>query len=159
MAQGFFVITRQPLQLDRCSNPLRMRKVFLVLFKKNVWLGWGVRLGWARKVGVFSVFWPTLTGPGRQSHGPKFWKKTIFGNYTLSRVDIALSWPSSLSGTKVMAQKPYFAPKSENCRKCMSLPLAATVARDNLPLKDASELYEPSKDSWSLLVCTEKKTF
>jgi len=29
----------------------------------------------------------------------------------------------------------------------MSLPLAATVARDNYPLKDANELYEPSKDS------------
>jgi len=39
----------------------------------------------------------------------------------------------------------------------MSLPLAATVARDNSAREDASELYEPSKDSWSLLVCTEKK--
>jgi len=52
-----------------------------------------------------------------------------------------------MSGTKVMAQKPHFAPKSENCRKCMSLSLAATVARDNFALDDASELYEPSKDS------------
>ena len=41
----------------------------------------------------------------------------------------------------------------------MSLPLAATVARDNSALDDASELYEPSKDSLSLLVCTEKKHF
>jgi len=29
----------------------------------------------------------------------------------------------------------------------MSRPLAATVARDNSALEDASELYEPSKDS------------
>jgi len=29
----------------------------------------------------------------------------------------------------------------------MNFPLAATVARDNLPLKYASELFEPSKDS------------
>jgi len=29
----------------------------------------------------------------------------------------------------------------------MSLPLAATVACDNSALEDASELYEPSKDS------------
>ena len=36
--------------------------------------------------------------------------------------------------------------------------MPATVARDNSALKDATELYEPSKDSWSLLVCTEKKT-
>ena len=35
MARGFFVITRQLQQLERCSNPLRMRKVFLVLLKKN----------------------------------------------------------------------------------------------------------------------------
>ena len=35
--------------------------------------------------------------------------------------------------------------------------MPATVARDNSALKDATELYEPSKDSWSLLVCTEKK--
>ena len=32
----------------------------------------------------------------------------------------------------------------------MSLPLASTVARDSSALEDASELYEPSKDSWSL---------
>jgi len=29
----------------------------------------------------------------------------------------------------------------------MSLPLAASVARDNSPLEDASELNEPSKGS------------
>jgi len=52
-----------------------------------------------------------------------------------------------MSGTKVIAQKKHFAPKSENCRKCISLPLAASVARDNYALDDASELYEPSKDS------------
>jgi len=43
-----------------------------------------------------------------------------------------------------MAQKKDFGPK---IRKCMSLPLAATVARDNSSLEYASELYEPSKDS------------
>ena len=35
VAHAFLVITRHLLQLDRCSNPLRMRKVFLVLLKKN----------------------------------------------------------------------------------------------------------------------------
>jgi len=47
---------------------LRMRQVFLVLLKKFFWFGWGVRLGEARKVGMFWVFWPTLTGPGQQSN-------------------------------------------------------------------------------------------
>jgi len=42
-----------------------------------------------------------------------------------------------------MAQKKHFTPK---IRKYMSLPLAATAARDNSALEDASELYEPSKD-------------
>jgi len=52
-----------------------------------------------------------------------------------------------MSVTKVMAQKPHLTPK---ITKCMSLPLAATVAHDNLrysPLVNASELVEPSKDS------------
>jgi len=43
-----------------------------------------------------------------------------------------------------MAKKNYFTPK---IRKCMSLSLTATVARDNVPLEYASELYDPSKDS------------
>jgi len=157
VAQVFFVITRQPLQLHRCSNPLRMRKVFLVLLKKIFLLGWGVRLGWARKVGVFSVFWPTLTGPGRQSHRPKFCRK-LFLETTRSPASIEplLDLLACLEPT-LWPKNPILPPKSENCRKCMSFPLAATVARDNSALEDASELYEPSKDSWSLLVCTEKK--
>jgi len=78
--------------------------------------------------------------------------QTFFENEVISRVDKALDWPSSMSGTKVMAQKPHFTTK---IRKCMSLPLGA-VARDNWLLDNANELFEPSKDSWSL-VCSEKK--
>jgi len=55
-----------------------------------------------------------------------------------------------------MAQKPRCAEKSKNCRKSMSLPLAACAASDNLPDAYATELFKPSKDS-SLVVCTEKK--
>jgi len=51
--------------------------------------------------------------------------------------------------------KKRFTPKFRKIRKCMSLPLAAS----HNPPEDASELCEPSKDSWSLPVCTEKKTF
>ena len=47
--------------------------------------------------------------------------------------------------TRILAQTVFG--KSENCIKCTSLPLAATVACDNSALDDASELYEPSKDS------------
>jgi len=49
-----------------------------------------------------------------------------------------------MSETKVMAQKKRCA---QNCRKSMSLPLAASVASDNSPLEHDGELFEPSKDS------------
>jgi len=41
----------------------------------------------------------------------------------------------------------------------MSLPLATTITCDNFPLEDDNEPYQPSKDSWSLPVCTKKKHF
>jgi len=62
-------------------------------------------------------------------------------------------------GTKVMAQKKQFTPKSETCRKCIESPAGGISASDSLPLEHARELLEPSKDSWSLAVCTERKTF
>jgi len=49
-----------------------------------------------------------------------------------------------MSGNKVMAQKPRCA---QNCRKSMSLPLAAMVARDNSLLEHDRELFKRSKDS------------
>jgi len=55
-----------------------------------------------------------------------------------------------------MAQKSRCAQRPKNCK---SLPLAASAARDNSPREHARELFEPSKDLRSLLVCNEKKTF
>jgi len=57
VAQYFFVITLQPLQLDRCSNPLRMRKVFLVLLNKKIF-DWGEGFPWSglAKLGCFRFF-------------------------------------------------------------------------------------------------------
>ena len=82
-----------------------------------------VRLGGARKVGVFLFSWPNLTGPGRQSNGPKFWIK-LFLETRWSPASIEplldlcrLSPCLTMSGTKVMAQKPHFTPK---IRKCMN---------------------------------------
>ena len=77
----------------------------------------------------------------------------------ISRGYRALDWPCSMYGTNVMAQKPQFTPKSENCRKCIESPTGGISASETLPLEHARELFEPSKDSWSLLVCTEKKTW
>jgi len=47
-----------------------------------------------------------------------------------------------MSGSKVMAQKTRCA---QNFRKSISLPLAASVSRDNSPREHAKELFEPSK--------------
>ena len=126
--------------------------------KKFFDCGEGFAWGGLAKLGCFR-FIDQFDGPWTPIAWTKILAQTVFGTYTISRVDRAFAWLSSMSGTKVMAQKPHFAPKSENCRKCMSLPLAATVAHDNSPLEDARELYEPLKNSWSLLVCTEKKNF
>jgi len=46
-----------------------------------------------------------------------------------------------------MVQKPYFAQKSKNCRKSMSLPLTASSANDISPGAYTSELLKSSKDS------------
>jgi len=57
LAQDFLIITRQPLQLESCSNPLRMRQIFLVLLKKRFFdLGEG--FAWERlaKWGCFGIF-------------------------------------------------------------------------------------------------------
>ena len=73
------------------------------------------------------------------------------------RVYRAIDWSSYISRTRIMAQKPHSPPKSENCRKSMSLPLAACADCDNSPREYDKEPFEPSKDSWSLVVYTEKK--
>jgi len=57
LALDFLVITRQLLQLERCSNPLQMREDFLVLFKKNFFDS-GEGFAWERlaKWGLFRFF-------------------------------------------------------------------------------------------------------
>ena len=47
----------------------------LVSIKKNISFGWGVFFEGRHKVRLFFEFWPNLTGPGRQSNEPKFYRK------------------------------------------------------------------------------------
>jgi len=47
------------------------------------------------------------------------------------RVYRALDWPSSMSRTKIMAQKSHCTQNSKNCRKSMSLPLRAFLPEKN----------------------------
>ena len=136
-----------------------MRKVFLVLSKKTFWFGWGVRLGEARKVGVFSVFWPILTRPGRQSHGPKFWLKLVLETRHFSAsIDPLLDLLACLE-PKLWPKNPILPQKSKNAWASHSRLHLLAITRENAPLYGDNELYEASKDSWSLLVCTKKKHF
>ena len=103
-------------------------------------------------------FWPTLTGPGRQSNQPflwlKLWLETKRSSASLEHlIDLLACLQPELS------QKPHCAQKSKKCRKSVSLPLTACVAGDNSPDANAREVFKSSKDSWNLVVCTEKKTF
>ena len=76
VAQVFFVITRQPLKLDRCSNPLRMRKVFLVLLQKFFLIGVRGSPGVGSRFRFFDQFWRALdANPMDQNFGANcFWK-------------------------------------------------------------------------------------
>jgi len=82
--------------------------------KKMFWFGWGVRLGGARKVGVFLDFWPILTGPGRQSHGPKYWLKLILETkWSPASIKSLIDLLACLE-RKLWPKNPILPPKSEN---------------------------------------------
>jgi len=127
-----------------------MRKVFLALLKKKIFY-WGEGFAWGglAKLGCFRFFdqlW-------RQSHGPKFWRK-LFLETTQSPASIEplLNLLACLE-PKLWPKNPILPPKSENAWVSH---WRLAITSDNSPPEDASELYEPSKDSWSLLVCTKK---
>jgi len=80
LARVFFVITRQLQQLERCSNPLQMRKVFLVLFKKNFLIWVRGSLGRSSQNGGVFDFWTYFDGPWTPIPWAKILAKTIFGN-------------------------------------------------------------------------------
>ena len=128
-----------------------MRKVFLALLKKKIFY-WGEGFAWGglAKLGCFRFFdqlW-------RQSHGPKFWRK-LFLETTQSPASIEplLNLLACLE-PKLWPKNPILPPKSENAWVSH---WRLAITSDNSPTEDASELYEPSKDSWSLLVYTYKK--
>ena len=97
VAQGFFVVTHQPLQLHRCSNPLQMRKVFLVLSKKIFLIGVRGSPGVGSQSWVFFVSFTNFDGPWTPIPWTKILAQTVFGNYAISLVDQALACPTSMS--------------------------------------------------------------
>ena len=74
MAGTFLAIIFQPLELESCSNPARIRKV-LVLVEKTIFDSSSEFSGEMSQVGVFLNFCPTFSGPGRQPNEPFFSSK------------------------------------------------------------------------------------
>jgi len=71
---SLLAITRQLLQLERCSNPPRIQQDFLVGVKKNNFqFCVSGSLRGKSQVGCFKFLWPTSLCPGRPSHGPTLW--------------------------------------------------------------------------------------
>jgi len=88
-----------------------------------------------------------------------FFGSKYFGNATIIRFFRALDWGFSMSRIRIIAQTPHFAQKSKNGGKSTSFPLTASSTSDNSPAAYVRELFKPPKNSWSLAVWTEKKTF
>ena len=78
LAHNFLAMNRQPLELESCSNPLRIQQVFQSKSKTKFFsiLVWG-SLGGPPQVEVFLLFQPPLAGPGPQPIGPFFWLKIL----------------------------------------------------------------------------------
>ena len=65
-------ITRQLIELQSCSNPLRIQQVLKLGFKKHIFLFRSGDTCGRRHKCFFCVFWPLSPGPGRQSIKPFF---------------------------------------------------------------------------------------
>ena len=108
---------------------------------------------------VFLKFWPILTGPGCQSNEQKFrFKICLETRWCTASIEPLIDLLVCLE-PKLWPKKKHFAPKSENRRKCIESSTGVNLIWDNSLLEHASELFEASKDSWSLVVCTAIKPF
>jgi len=65
-------ITRQAIELENSSNPLRIQQALQTKQKKIFVLGLSFSGGSVTGRGVFALFWPSVPGPGRHPNGPFF---------------------------------------------------------------------------------------
>jgi len=71
VAGAFLAITRQPLEIERCSNPLRIWEVVQFWLETRFIQSWVWGYLWVTsQAGRFSHFLPSLPGPGRQPNEP-----------------------------------------------------------------------------------------
>ena len=80
LALGFLVITRQLLQLERCSNPLQMREDFLVLLKKKFLIRVRGSPGRGSQYGGAFGFLTNFDGPWTPIPWAKILAQTILEN-------------------------------------------------------------------------------
>ena len=98
-----------------------------------------------------------LTGPGCHSNEPFLWLKLFLETRrSATSIELLIDLLACLE-LKLWPQNPILI--YENCRKCIESPTGVNSICDNSMLEHASELFEASNDSWSLLVCTAKKTW
>ena len=118
-------------------------------------MGSGFCSGDVTKMGV--NFWPTLTGPGRQSNAPFFCLKIVLESRRSSAsLELLIDLLARLE-PKLRPKRNILHKNQKNGRKSTSLPLTPALASDYSPDAYARELFKLSQDSWSLLVWTEKK--
>jgi len=61
----------QPIELERCSNPVRMGQIFSFRFKIFFRFGFGILCGCRYTRECFRDFWPSLPGPRPSALGAK----------------------------------------------------------------------------------------
>jgi len=98
-------ITCQPIELQNCSNPLRIQQVFY-LRSKNIFfvLDCGF-LKWGHDVVMFLCFRSCLPGSGTSTNLAFFWLN-VFWKLLQNPLLSTLDWLASVSVTQSMAQKP-----------------------------------------------------
>jgi len=108
-------INHEQIELESCSNPLRIQKVLncssKTFYPFRFWVVWR----WRHNEGMFSNL-ANLPGPERQPYEVYFWLKLFFKLGQI-RVFRAIDWLYSIAGSRIMAQKSCFWQKSKSFTK------------------------------------------
>ena len=115
----------------------------------------GVFLGDVTKRTCF-LFWPNLTGPGRQCNESCYWLKLFLETRrSAASVEPLTDLLGCLEST-LCSKNPILLQIQKIAENAL-FPTGGFSDSDNSPLEHDSELFEASKDSWSLVDCTEIK--
>jgi len=135
-------ITRQSIELERCSNHLQIRQQSTASFDwKTIFQFWFWGSLWVTsQMGMFLRFFGWVYLARESNPQCHCLTQSCFGIYDSIRVFRALNWLSNICGAKIR-------PKNITPR---------AMTGHNSPVNWVSELFKPSKDSWSLVICNKK---